>query len=113
MDGEIRKIRFYKCPVCGKYSTDRKEIQAHYKRHALETEEWIHCRACGAGWSVTAWGLERAENNARKCFREHICKDELREVAARTFFMTGGVFGFSEIVKGKAQSKTAEKEDDS
>lgn len=107
---EIKKIRFYSCPVCGKYSTNYREIQEHYKRHTLAIEEWIHCRACGAGWSVTAWGLKRAENSARKCYQEHICKGELQEVAAKTFFMTGGVFGFPEIVKGKAQFKTTKKE---
>ena len=112
MNGEIKKIRFYRCPVCGKNSTNCREIQEHYRKHTLETEEWVHCRACGAGWSATAWGPEKAEDRARKCYQEHIRKGELREVAARTFFATGGVFGFPEIVNGKAQSKTAEKEED-
>ena len=97
---KIKKVTFYRCPICGITSDNQKEIQDHFRNHAIQSEEWYFCRACGAGWSVSAHGPERAAEMARKCYQKHIDEGNLIDTAARTFFLSGGTFGFPVIRKG-------------
>lgn len=103
MNKEIKKVTFYRCPACGMSSTDRKQIQDHFKTHSIQSEEWVYCHACGAGWSVAAYGKKRAEELARDCYKRHISDGNLIETASKTFFLSGGEFGFYKIIKGGSE----------
>lgn len=94
MNKETKRMTFYSCPVCGMNSTDKKEIQDHFRTHTIKSEEWVYCRACGAGWSVAAYGLKSAAEQAKNCYNKHISEGNLTETAERTFFLSGGEFGF-------------------
>lgn len=105
MDRRIEKITLFSCPICGMNSTDRKEIQDHFKKHTIRAEEWVYCRACGAGWSVAAWGPDGAAEHARNCYQKHIDEGNLTETAVRAFFLSGGTAGFPVIRKGGLHEK--------
>ena len=83
---KIKKVTFYECPVCGKNSSDRKEIERHYKSHTIKAEEVCYCSICGEGWYSNAWGAARAAEMARKCYQKHIDEGDIDEVATRAFF---------------------------
>ena len=53
---KVKKVIFYECPVCGKSSSDRKEIERHYKTHTIRAKEVCYCGICGEGWYSNAWG---------------------------------------------------------
>lgn len=95
MDKEIKKVTFYRCPVCGISSDNLKEVQEHLRAHTIKAEEWYYCRACGAGWSVSAYGPDQAAELARECYQKHIDEGNLTETAAETFFLSGGTFGWT------------------
>lgn len=99
-----RKVKYYCCPVCGNKSTDRMAIEKHYReRHPLKTDEVIYCNICGAGWSVNAYGDRGAREQAAACYQKHIDKGDINEAATRTFFLSGGLFGYVKVKRGNTK----------
>lgn len=91
-------VTYYKCPVCGKNSTNKKEIEQHFKRHGIEEEEVIYCKTCGAGWDVNTYGRMRAKREAEECYKRHIEEGNADEVATETFFLSEGTFGYVKVI---------------
>lgn len=89
----IKTRTFYKCPVCGKSSTDRGQIQRHFAQHTIIAEEIVYCSICGEGWYVNYWG-ERGARQKAACFLNHKKAGDIDETAARAFFLSGGEFGY-------------------
>lgn len=109
---KIKKVVFYECPVCGKSSSDRKEIEKHYKSHTIKAEEVCYCSVCGEGWYSNAWGAARAAEMARKCYQKHIDEGNIDEVATRAFFLSGGAFGYVKTFgKGEEHGENEKKVD--
>ena len=100
VDATLTKI-FYKCPVCGKNSTDRKQIQQHFTQHTIIEEKIVHCSICGEGWYVSHWGERRAKQKAAACFLNHKKSGNMDETAAKAFFLSGGTFGYPTVRGGK------------
>lgn len=90
-------VIYYECPVCGRNSTSRKEIERHFREHQIKTDEVIYCKICGAGWHVNAYGKIRAEEKAKECYKKHIEAGDADEVAARAFFLSKGAFGYVRV----------------
>lgn len=90
-------VTYYECPVCGKYSTSKQEIEKHFRQHQIKDDEVIYCKICGAGWYVNAYGKIRAKEKAEECYKKHIEAGDADEVAARAFFLSKGVFGYVRV----------------
>jgi len=103
----IKTRTFYKCPVCGKNSTDRGQIQRHFAQHTIIAEEIVYCSICGEGWYVDYWGKDGARRKAA-CYEKHKEAGNMDETAARAFFLSGGDFGYPTVKKG---GKDGENED--
>lgn len=97
---KIKRVTYYKCPVCGMNSTDREAVQRHFRQHTIQAEEVVYCNICGQGWPVAAWGKRRATEKAEACQKKHQEEGNAEDTAARTFFLSGGAFGFPTIRKG-------------
>lgn len=104
----IKTRTFYKCPVCGKNSTDRGQIQRHFAQHTIIAEEIVYCSICGEGWYVDYWGKDGARRKAAACYEKHKEAGNMDETAARAFFLSGGDFGYPTVKKG---GKDGENED--
>lgn len=104
----IKTRTFYKCPVCGKNSTDRGQIQRHFAQHTIIAEEIVYCSICGEGWYVDYWGKDGARRKAAACYEKHKEAGNMDETAARVFFLSGGDFGYPTVKKG---GKDGENED--
>lgn len=102
--GKTKSVKYYCCPVCQKNSTDRAEIEKHFREsHQIKTDEVIYCTVCGAGWHVNAYGKRGARERAENCFRKHQEEGNADEVAALTFFLSGGNFGYVKIVENEVK----------
>lgn len=101
----IKTRTFYKCPVCGKSSTDRGQIQRHFAQHTIIAEEIVYCSICGEGWYVNYWGERGARQKAAACFLNHKKAGDIDETAARAFFLSGGEFGYPTVKKGRNDGK--------
>lgn len=101
----IKRATFYECPVCGYSSGDRKVIQQHLQSHPIITEEVVYCNICGAGWYVNAYGERGAKERAEECYQKHQRAGNMDEVAMRSFFMSGGRFGYTIIDEGEKDKK--------
>lgn len=88
---------YYECPVCGKNSTSKQEIEQHFRQHQIKVDEVIYCKICGAGWYVNAYGKIKAREKAEECYKKHIEAGNADEVAARAFFLSKGVFGYVRV----------------
>lgn len=111
MKRPTKKITFWKCPVCGLNSSDRQKVQKHFERsHTITAEEIVYCNICGAGWYVNAYGAAKASELANECYQKHMEAGECDEIAARTFFLSGGAFGYVQNIKG-GRAKNGKKED--
>lgn len=88
---------YYECPVCGKNSTSKHEIEKHFRQHQIKADEVIYCKICGAGWYVNAYGKQIAKEKAEKCYKKHIEAGNADEVAAKAFFLSKGVFGYVRV----------------
>lgn len=97
---KTKRVTYYKCPVCGMNSTDRETVQRHFRQHTIQAEEVVYCNICGQGWYVGAWGEHGAIERAEACQKKHQKEGNTEDVAARTFFLSGGTFGFPTIKKG-------------
>ncbi len=94
-------VIYYKCPVCGRNSTNKKEIERHFRQqHQIKDDEVIYCKICGAGWHVNAYGKKRAVEMAKECYKRHITAGDADETATRAFFLSKGVFGYVRIEDG-------------
>ena len=91
-------VTYYECPVCGKNSTNKKEIERHFRQHQIMDDEVIYCNICGAGWYVNAYGKIRAEKKAEECYKRHIEEGNADEVAAKAFFLSEGTFGYVKVI---------------
>lgn len=79
-------VIYYKCPVCGRNSTNKKEIERHFRQqHQIKDDEVIYCKICGAGWHVNAYGKKRAVEMAKECYKRHITAGDADETATRAF----------------------------
>ncbi len=87
-------VTYYECPVCGKNSTSKPEIERHFRQHQIKADEVIYCKICGAGWYVNAYGKIGAQERAKECYKKHIEAGDADEVAARAFFLSKGAFGY-------------------
>ena len=97
----IQKRIYYHCPVCRYNSTDREKVQRHFRTHTIQTEEVVYCNVCGAGWHVSAYGEQGARKNAADCVRKHQEEGNIDDVAAATFFLSEGAFGYPTVKKGE------------
>lgn len=95
-------VTYYKCPVCGKNSTNKKEIERHFRQHQIKDDEVIYCNICGAGWHVNAYGKIRAKKEAEECYKRHIEEGDADEVATKTFFLSEGAFGYVKVIGKEA-----------
>lgn len=93
-------VIYYECPVCGRNSINKKEIEQHFRQHQIEDDEVIYCKICGAGWHVNAYGKKRAEEMAKECYKRHIEAGDADETATRAFFLSKGAFGYVKIEDG-------------
>lgn len=96
----IQKRIYYHCPVCRYNSTDREAVQRHFRTHTIQEEEVIYCNICGAGWHVSAYGELCARKMAANCVKKHKEEGNIDDVAAKTFFLSEGAFGYPTIKKG-------------
>lgn len=96
----IQKRIYYHCPVCRYNSTDRKEVQRHFRTHTIQAEEVVYCNICGAGWYVSAYGEHGARERAAACVGKHQEEGNIDDVAAATFFLSEGAFGYPTVKKG-------------
>ncbi len=101
---KIIDVIYYECPVCGRYSTNKKEIEQHFRQHQIKADEVIYCKICGAGWYVNAYGKIRAKEKAEECYKKHIEARNADETAARAFFLSKGVFGYVRMESGEVES---------
>ena len=97
----VKTMTFYKCPVCGKNSTDRMEIQQHFSQHTIIAEEIVYCSICGEGWYTNVYGQRGARQRAENCYLNHKKAGDTDETATRAFFLTGGEFGYPIVKKGE------------
>lgn len=72
-------VTYYECPICGKNSTSKPEIERDFRQHQIKADEVIYCKICGAGWYVNAYGRIGAEEKAR------------------AFFLSKGAFGYVRV----------------
>lgn len=96
-------VTYYECPVCGKNSTNKQEIENHFRQHQIKTNRTIYCKICGAGWYVSAYGKKRAKELAEECYKRHIEAGNADETAARSFFLSKGAFGYVKIKESEGQ----------
>lgn len=96
----MKRVIFYKCPVCGRSSSNKPEIKECYRKHGIQAEEVIYCGICGHGWYVNAWGEKEAVRRAKECEKEHVEKGEADSEGIRAFFLSGGAHGRAKILKG-------------
>lgn len=106
----IQKRIYYYCPVCRYNSTDREAVQRHFRTHTIRAEEVVYCNICGAGWYVNAYGEKGARDAAAACVRKHQEKGDADDVAAATFFLSEGAFGYIKKIKG-GRVENGKKED--
>lgn len=100
---KTKSVIYYECPACGKNSSNRQEIQKHFATHTLKTAEVVYCNICGAGWHVNHYGKAQAVKMAERCHQKHINEGNIDEVAAQTFFLSGGSFGYTRVKEGKKE----------
>ncbi|WP_024346569.1 hypothetical protein [Lacrimispora indolis] len=98
---KIKSVVYYECPVCGLNSSNREKMQRHYAGHTLKTDEVVYCNICGAGWHVNHYGKRRAVELAEECHQKHVDEGNVDKVAGRTFFLSGGSFGYVRVKEGK------------
>lgn len=83
----MKVITLHICPVCKRrYDTPKEAITCRNK-HEIKTITWVNCEACGQGWNVGYFGLERATQAAKECEQKHRENGDYEQVReARIFF---------------------------
>lgn len=97
---KIKCVEYWSCPVCGENSTNREEIEQHFRKHQLKRESYIYCNICGTGWSVTRYGKERAMHDAEQRYQSHIDSGDADAIARRTYFYSNRFLSYAKSIEG-------------
>lgn len=93
----MRTETIYKCPVCQSICSTHEAAKACRDSHHPIVEQWTYCEICGAGWNMDYHSFGEAQD----CERKHHEKGEADTVACRTFFISGGRFGYHTPPQGE------------
>lgn len=95
-------VIYHECPVCGIQSISKRKIEQHFRKHQIKTEELVYCTICGEGYYVRAYGKKRVTEKARECYKRHFVEEDADRTAGKTFFLTGGQFGYVRMYGNEA-----------